>query len=94
MTVDMLAATFFWPEGTLLHVREDIAPDGESGSRLTEQAADPSTEPPGETFWAAPDRMAASEARDTVLSESAPRGSESWISDASHASSASCIGKR
>ncbi len=53
MTVDMLAATFFWPEGTLLHVREDIAPDGESGSRLTEQAADPSTEPPGETFWAA-----------------------------------------
>ena len=33
MTVDMLAATFFWPEGTSLQVREDIEPDGESESR-------------------------------------------------------------
>ena len=53
MTVDMLAATFFWPEGTLLYVREDIAPDGESEDlRSTEHATDPLTEPQGETFWA------------------------------------------
>ena len=52
MTVDMLAATFFWPEGTLLHVREDIAPyDGSEESQPTERACDPLLEPQGETFW-------------------------------------------
>ena len=53
MTVDMLAATFFWPEGTSLQVREDIEPDGESESRSADQAADPSAGTQGETFWAA-----------------------------------------
>ena len=80
MTVDMLAATFFWPEGTLLHVREDIAPDGESEDlRSTEHATDPLDRTAGRDLLghrAAPDRMAAAEARDPVLSAGAPRGSE------------------
>ena len=53
MTVDMLAATFFWPEGTLLHVREDIAHDGRSEElQSTDHTFDPLIEPQGETFWA------------------------------------------
>lgn len=53
MTVDMLAARLFWPEGTLLHVREDIAPDGENEElRSTDHASDPMLGPQGETFWA------------------------------------------
>ena len=53
MTVDMLAATFFWPEGTRLHVREDAGPDstGDDGAAAV-SAADPLVEKPGETFWA------------------------------------------
>ena len=52
MTIDMLAATFFWPEGTLLHVRDDIDPDGESDEvQPTDHVSDPLLEPQGETFW-------------------------------------------
>ena len=54
MTVDMLAATFFWTEGAVPHVREDVGPDKDSEDLLAGDpaAADPLVERHGETFWA------------------------------------------
>ena len=50
MTVDLLAATFFWPEGTSRHVRED--PSSVTGAAVAPaQASDPSPEAKMETFW-------------------------------------------
>ena len=52
MTVDMLAATFFWPEGTLLHVRDDVLQDTDNEAMGSAALpADPWLEPHAETFW-------------------------------------------
>lgn len=51
MTVDMLAATFFWPEGTLLHVRDDVLQDTDNEAiGSAPLPADPWL-PHAETFW-------------------------------------------
>lgn len=52
MTVDLLAATFFWPEGTSLHLPEDADVKNEE-LQSTDHDSNPLMEPPGETFWAA-----------------------------------------
>ena len=51
MTVDMLAATFFWPEGTLLGSRQPD-PDGEAAPAAEPAAAAEAAEQPG-GFWPA-----------------------------------------
>ncbi len=50
MTVDMLAATFFWPEGTLLGSRHPQPDDAPAAEPETEAAAE--AERP-EGFWSA-----------------------------------------
>ena len=50
MTVDMLAATLFWPEGTSLHLGDDM--DCGADDPSADQAVEPYPEPQGETFWA------------------------------------------
>ena len=50
MTVDMLAATFFWPEGTLLGSRHPHPDDAPAAETQAEEAEHP--ERP-ENFWSA-----------------------------------------
>ncbi len=52
MTVDLLAATFPWPEGALLDVREGLAFENGADASRAEQVAGPHLALPGETFWA------------------------------------------
>ena len=51
MTIDLLAATLFWPEGTLLHLRDDLSSEAEHDDPPPAETPDPLLQSEGESFW-------------------------------------------